>query len=275
MFKRPALSPLSSAPKTSLIISTYNWPEALRCCLLSVARQKVLPGEVIIADDGSTGDTCAMLEAIGKNFPVPLIHIWHQDEGFRKARILNKAAASSTGEYIIQIDGDVILNRYFVRDHLAAAEKGAFIRGTRAMLTPAKSTKVLLSGETGIHAFSNGVYNRLNAMRIPVLRFFGQRREMNSRSVRGSNMAFWKSDFILVNGYNNELQGWGHEDEELAARFINNGIIKKIVKLSAVQFHLHHFERPRDNEPSHTALLRNVRLNNIKTCPNGYNPHTL
>lgn len=275
MFKRPALSPLSSAPKTSLIISTYNWPEALHCCLLSVARQEVLPDEVIVADDGSTRDTGALIESLENGFPVPLKHIWHQDEGFRKARILNKAVGSSTGEYIIQIDGDVILNAYFIKDHLAAAEKGAFIRGTRAMLTPARTTEVLSSKETGIHAFSGGVYHRLNGIRLPILRFLGQRREMNSRSVRGSNMAFWKSDFILVNGYNNELQGWGHEDEELAARFINNEIIKKIIKLSAVQFHLYHLERPRDNEPSHAALLRNVCLNNIKTCPNGYNPHTL
>ena len=43
--------------KVSLVISTYNWKEALGLCLLSVTRQTVIPTEVIIADDGGMFDT--------------------------------------------------------------------------------------------------------------------------------------------------------------------------------------------------------------------------
>ncbi|WP_407429648.1 glycosyltransferase family 2 protein [Arcticibacter sp.] len=257
-------------PSSSLIISTYNWPEALELCLLSVAHQKMLPTEVIIADDGSGENTRKVIERFKKTLPVPVIHVWHNDRGFRKTEILNKAIKESSSVYIIQVDGDVILHPCFISDHLEIAEKNAFVRGTRARLTKQMTEETIRSGKTGFHALSKGVYHRLNAIRLPIFKTLGIRKEMRSRSVRGSNLAFWKSDFVLVNGYNNDLQGWGHEDEELAARFINNRIIKKIVKLSAVQYHLHHEESARDQESFHSTTLDNTVKNTLKFCANGY-----
>ncbi|MCF2447018.1 glycosyltransferase family 2 protein [Dyadobacter sp. CY345] len=255
---------------TSLVIATYNWAEALQCCLISVARQKILPAEVIIADDGSDYRTREIVQRFQADFQVPIIHVWHEDLGFRKTIILNKAVSQSNGEYLIQVDGDVILHPNFVQDHLAAASPDCFVRGSRARLTAAKSTELLNSFDTDIQFYSPGVYHRLNAVRLPFFRSLGQRKEMKSRSVRGSNLAFWKADFIKVNGYNNALNGWGHEDEELAARFINNNIVKKIVKLSAVQFHLHHSELSRLNESHHSQILQETLTKKFKICPNGY-----
>ena len=255
---------------TTLVIATYNWPEALRCCLLSVARQKKLPAEVVIADDGSDERTYNLIHQFQEKFPVPILHVWHEDLGFRKTKILNKAVLGSSGEYIIQVDGDVILHPSFIEDHIAAAETGSFVRGSRARLTAAKTMALLGKAETDIGFYSRGVYNRLNAVRLPVFRSFGQRKEMKSRNVRGSNLAFWKRDFVKINGYNNALNGWGHEDEELAARFINNNIAKKIVKLSAVQFHLHHQELSRVNESHHSQILQETLTTKSKICLNGY-----
>jgi glycosyltransferase involved in cell wall biosynthesis len=257
-------------PITSLIVATYNWPEALRCCLKSVARQKVLPNEVVIADDGSGLDTRMIIDQIRLDFPVPIIHVWHEDLGFRKAEILNKAVRACSGDYIVQVDGDVILHKHFISDHHQAAEPGMFIRGSRARLTSPRTNKVLHGSERTLHFLSRGLLNKLNAIRLPQLSFIAHKKKMCSRSVRGSNLAFWKKDFVLANGYNNDLQGWGHEDEELAARFINNSIIKKIVKLSAIQFHLHHVELKKDKEPIHTNVLKEVIVNKTKTCPNGF-----
>ena len=96
--------------KSSLIISTYNWPEALRLCLLSVLGQSVLPDEVIIADDGSTGQTADVVEAMRPLFPVKLIHVWQEDNGFQLSKIRNKAIAMSSCDYIIQVDGDLIFS---------------------------------------------------------------------------------------------------------------------------------------------------------------------
>lgn len=257
-------------PITSLIIATYNWPEALRCCLNSVSKQEVLPKEVVIADDGSGQETRTLIEQFRPGFPVPIIHVWHKDLGFRKAEILNKAVKACSGEYLIQIDGDTILHRNFISDHLLALEYRTFVRGSRAWLTPLKTGEVLKDPEKHLNFLSKGLLNRLNAIHLPRLSFLAHRKKMCSRSVRGSNLAYWKQDFVLVNGYNNDLQGWGHEDEELAARFINNGIIKKIVKLSAIQFHLYHPELKRDQEAAHTKTLNEVILKKIKICPNGF-----
>lgn len=254
----------------SLIISTYNWAAALRVCLQSVMKQKRLPDEVIVADDGSGDETRRVITEFQGLFPVPLLHVWHEDRGFRKTQILNTALKQSSSEYIVQIDGDVVLHPFFIHDHLELAEKGTFVRGTRARLTAGITSAVLSSKNIRLTALSQGVYNRLNAIRLPVWRELGSRKKRSSKSVRGSNLAFWKDDFIKVNGYNNDLQGWGHEDEELAARFINNNILKKIVKLAAVQFHLDHVEKSRENEAFHARVVEDTVTKNIKTCVNGY-----
>lgn len=256
--------------RASLIISTYNWPSALKVCLKSVLGQSCLPAEVIIADDGSSSETREIIDGFRGRFPVPLIHVWQEDRGFRKTIILNKAVRRSSFEYIIQIDGDVILEKHFIEDHVTCAEQKAFIRGSRAMLTPEKSEELLNSGNIKINFWSKGIIHRNNALRIPALRWLGIRKEKNSEKVRGSNISFWKADFIKVNGYNNQLAGWGHEDEELAARFINSGIIKKIVKLAAVQYHLYHANTTKDLKHLHVDEIKRVVQNKIKVCNDGY-----
>ncbi|SEN89807.1 N-terminal domain of galactosyltransferase [bacterium A37T11] len=255
----------------SLVISTYNWPEALDLCLKSVMEQHQLPDEVVIADDGSDDRTLAIIQKYQKNVPIPLKHIWHSDEGFRKSLILNKAVKEANCEYIVQIDGDVILDVNFIKDHVGIAEKSAFVRGTRAHLGREQLTTVFGNGQIKFNFYSKGVFNRFNAVRIPSLSWIMTKKSFSSKSVRGSNLAYWKDDFILVNGYNNDLQGWGHEDEELAARFINNGVIKKAVKFKAVQYHLFHNPESRKHEHFHKKWVEKTLSECIKKCVNGYN----
>jgi len=257
--------------KVSLIISTYNWPQALELCLLSARDQTLLPDEILIADDGSRQETLQLISSFKNNLTIPLIHVWHEDKGFRKAIALNNAVKKSSGDYIVQIDGDVILDAHFIQDHIASAEEQVFLRGTRALLSPDKTKKLIDEKKIELNVFSSGVLNRNNALRSSLLRKAGARKEMSGRSVRGSNLSYWKSDFIKVNGYNNDLTGWGHEDEELATRFINNNIVKKIIKLCAVQYHLHHPIASQNNEPLHRKAVDEVRAGKIKFCINGYN----
>ena len=87
----------------SLIIATYNWPEALNLVLLSIQKQTILPNEIIIADDGSSSKTQMLIADFQKIFSIPLIHVWHEDKGFRLAKIRNKAIKIANFSYIIQI----------------------------------------------------------------------------------------------------------------------------------------------------------------------------
>lgn len=253
----------------SLVISTYNWPEALGLCLESVFNQSLMPDEVLIADDGSDLRTYELLKNFESRFPVRLKHIWHQDEGFRKTVILNKAILQAERDYIIQIDGDVVLHRDFIYDHYSVAEENTFVRGTRAHIAKDFVREAIQSCKTDFQPLDKGIVNRFNAFRIPMLAPLFTKKTLCSKNVRGSNLAFWRSDFFSVNGYNNDLKGWGHEDEELAARMVNKGVWKKPLKMKAVQYHLYHKMASRSQENRHSNLLQHISLKKTFWCRNG------
>lgn len=257
-------------PSVSLIISTYNWPQALNLCLKSVLTQTIMPDEVIIADDGSGLATKHLIDSFRTKLGVPLIHVWHEDDGFRKSLILNKAVSAASNKYIIEVDGDVILDRNFVKDHLSVAEEKTFIRGTRAHLKKELLPSVFKEERIRFSSFDKGIKNRFNALRIPFLAWLFTKKKNTAKSVRGCNIAFWRDDFIAVNGYSNDMQGWGAEDIELAARLINIGVLKKGLKFKAVQYHITHKFSCRKQHSTQMQSLRQTLEGNIKRCANGY-----
>lgn len=256
---------------TSLIVSTYNWPEALELCLDSILRQSVLPSEIIIADDGSTEETQLIIKKFTSVSPVPVVHVWHQDKGFRLAIIRNKAIARSSKEYVIQIDGDLILHRHFIKDHLQIAKKECFIRGTRANLTQEDSAELFNKGKLAFSAIRRITLKQpINALHLPrLLSQFITRKELSGLKVKGCNMAFWKEDLIAVNGYNNTFEGWGHEDVELSVRLVNSGIHKKIIKFAAIVYHINHNTVPRDNEENNIKALEETNEKHLTYAESG------
>lgn len=256
--------------KFTLLIATYNWPQALDLVLKSVLAQSALPHEIIIADDGSSADTAALIAGYKNQIPVPLHHEWHEDKGFRKTIILNRAVKKATGDYIIQVDGDIILHRHFIKDHMNNAAPGYFIKGSRGRLTKEKSAQVLRSKNIYILPLAPGVKSTINATRLPVLSKLFYGKPAYSRNVKGCNFAVWKKDFIAVNGYNNDLQGWGHEDIELAARLVNNGTRHRQLKMTAVCFHIYHALQSRKEQESNYHIYVSTVEEKIITCKNGY-----
>jgi len=257
---------MKSFTKSSLIISTYNWPEALRLCLLSVKEQSVLPDEVIIADDGSTEETFEIIEAMRATFPVRLVHIWQKDEGFQLSKIRNKAIAISSFSYIIQIDGDLILHKHFIKDHLELSKPGAFVAGSRVLMSQLLSEKLLRLQKISIDLFEPGVSNICNRFNVSWLsRYLADRyKPQNIFALRGCNMAFWREDLVRVNGYNECFQGWGREDNEIAVRLLNAGIKKRAIKFGGIVFHIHHAEADRaDCLENEEHLIAALRLNSV------------
>ncbi len=262
----------------SLVISTFNWPAALKVCLKSVANQSILPNEVIIADDGSTQETIKLIEEIKKNFPVPIVHVWHADEGFQLAKIRNKAFAIAKNEYIIQVDGDLILHKHFIKDHLSLAKAKWFITGSRALLDD-KITNTILKDEdlSHINAFSGKGSNFFNGLRIGfVRRLLAKRYKTSGKNkyyVKGCNMSFWRKDLIKVNGYNEVFTGWGREDSELAIRLINSGLNKGFIKMGGICYHLYHNEISREQYEKNTAMMDAAIKNKIIFCDDGLNKY--
>jgi glycosyltransferase involved in cell wall biosynthesis len=257
--------------KTSLNISTYNWSQALKLCLLSVKAQKVLPDEVIIADDGSAAETRQLIAEFQKDFPVPIKHIWQADEGFQLAKIRNKGIAASSHDYIIQVDGDLILHPQFIADHIAFSKQNSFVSGSRVLLDKAYSEKLLIAGKAKVNLFNKGTSNKLNGLHLNFMRsYLGNSYKLNDVFyLRGCNMAFWRKDLIKVNGYNEAITGWGLEDNEIAARLVNNGLQKRTLKFGAIVYHLFHPEKQRSGLNLNEGLLKETIDAKKTVCSKG------
>ena len=255
----------------SLNISTYNWPEALRLCLLSVKAQKMLPDEVIIADDGSNEETRLLIESFQKNFPVPIKHIWQPDEGFQLAKIRNKGIAASVGDYIIQVDGDLILHPMFIADHVAFSKKAAFASGSRVLLSKDYSANLLELNRVDISLFNKGVKNKLNGLHLPAFtkHLFNSYKVNDIYYLRGCNMAFWRTDLIKVNGYNEEMTGWGREDNEIVVRMVNAGLTKRSLKFGGIVYHIYHPENTRSGLNINDNLLNRAIADKTTFCAKG------
>ncbi len=243
----------------TLIIATYNWKEALELVLLSLTKQSVIPYEVIIADDGSKSDTKDLIDSYQSKFEFPLIHIWHEDTGFRLAEIRNKAIKKAKGNYIIQIDGDIILHKDFIKDHIKNAKKGFFISGSRVLLGEKISKRIIKTKRISINYFSDDLTNKHYTLRLPLLAKFlsSPTNDIQKviRSIRGCNMSFWKSDLLRINGYNEAIKGWGREDSEISARLINAGLKKISLKFSGIQYHIFHPSQDKDSLSSNDSIL--------------------
>jgi glycosyltransferase involved in cell wall biosynthesis len=254
---------------TSLIIATYNWKEALELSLQSVLQQTVFPDEVIIADDGSREDTAALIQEYQKKIPVPLIHVWHEDHGFQLAQIRNKAVARSDKDYIIQIDGDIILHASFIEDHIKRAEENRYVKGSRVLLSEALSKQKLTEKNIHFGLFEKGLKNKLNAIHLPYLHFLFNAEIKDPFKIRGCNMAFWRKNFIQVNGYNEEISGWGREDSELVMRFINSGIYGKALKFGGIAYHIYHPENKKNNLHLNDEILESTIHQKLIRCNKG------
>ena len=258
--------------RTSLIITTYNRADALSLVLCSVESQTVLPKEVIIADDGSAKETQKMILDFQENSNLNIIHSWQEDKGFRVAKSRNKAIAKSNDDYIILIDGDMILHPKFIQDHVNNAESGYFIQGTRVLLTKNTTSKVLKAlKDINIQFlfFSQGIQNRKNAIHSNFLSKLFSKKKNYLRGIKTCNMSFFKKDCTNINGFNNAFEGWGKEDSEFIVRLLNSGINRKNLRFNAIQFHLWHNENTRASLKKNDMIFNNAIDNKTKWCDNG------
>lgn len=256
--------------RISLIITTYNWKEALELSLRSALQQKKLPLEIIIADDGSRPDTGELIRRIAASAPVPVLHSWQEDEGFRLAASRNKAIAKSSGDYIVLIDGDIILERHFILDHTRFARRGCFVQGTRVLLGEQLSQEILARRKPPVEPVCRwDVGNRKNCLRSDILACIFSYRDRGMYGVRTCNFAFWRSDALAVNGFNEAFVGWGREDSEFTARLLNCGLVRKNLKFSAIAYHLYHPLNDRANLTANDELLRRTVERRLRWCEQG------
>ena len=259
--------------RVSLIIATYNWPESLILALRSIEKQTIVPEEVIIADDGSTAETKEIIDKFQKDSDLNIIHSWQEDNGFRVAKSRNKAIAKSCADYIILIDGDIILHPKFVQDHVSNAKVGYFMQGSRVLLSQDITEQIIISNRISFSFFSKGMKGRKNSIHSNFLSKIFSTKKNYLRGIKTCNIALFRQDFINVNGFNNEFEGWGREDSEFVVRLFNTGINRKSLRFNAIQYHLWHKDIDRKHLDYNNQLLQNSIEHKLKTCKKGINKY--
>jgi glycosyltransferase involved in cell wall biosynthesis len=239
--------------------------------------QSVLPGQVIIGDDGSTNETKTLIDSVAKDFPVPIIHVWHEDKGYRLAAMRNKAFAKASGDYIIQSDGDIIFHQHFIKDHLQFAAKGYFVYGSRCLLNAEISKKIIADKlNPTVAEMLQNCTKKYNGKRFIAAAYVNTVFSSGIKQVKyvlGANMAFWKDDIIKVNGYNETFTGWGKEDNDIALRLYLSGITPKPLKFAGIAFHLYHPEVSKDNFGANQLIYEQAIKDKITFAPSGINKY--
>lgn len=246
----------------SIIVSTYNRPDALRKILLALFDQTDSNFELLIADDGSSESTRETIKDFRTSSslagPQRLIHAWHPDSGFRVSMARNMAVSQAKGEYLIFLDGDCIPRPEFIQRHRLLAEQGFMVSGSRVLLSE-NLTKRILANEERIPVYRKRLpywlLQRLsgNANKVLPLVYFPDNslrryRTVEWNRIKSCNLAIWTQDFIAVNGFDESFVGWGHEDADLVLRLARLGVRRKGGAFSTEVFHLWHKENTRTTE---------------------------
>lgn len=234
--------------RLSVIISTYNSPEWLKKVLWGYECQSFKDFECVIADDGSSKETFELIAEFRKNSNLDILHIWHEDRGFQKSEILNKAIEAATTEYLVFSDGDCIPRKDFVEIHMRCAKPGYFLSGGYFMLPIQTSHAISRDDIQNGDAFrvrwlkKNGLESTYKVLKLTskgalekILNFITP----TKATWNGHNSSGWKKDIVAVNGFNEEMQ-YGGQDRELGERLVNFGIKGKQIRYSAVCIHLDH-----------------------------------
>ena len=249
----------------SILLATYNWPQALKLCLESLATQTDKNFEIIIADDGSTESTKQVVESFKASCPSSITYLWQEDQGFRKTKILNQAINAAHGNYLIFLDGDCIVQPDFVARHRALAQQGHLVTGSRVLLNESLTKELLSWPHWSFQKFCSGLLSkRLSGginkyWPLKIKLGDGSWREYKKfvwRRIKGCNMACWKADAEAINGFDETMTGWGHEDADFVFRLQHHGIARKSGSWSTEVLHLFHKINDQSNAAENARRVR-------------------
>lgn len=234
--------------KIGVVITTYNSPAWLKNVLLGYENQTQKNFTVIIADDGSGQATRDVIDYFKDRKKIIIQHIWHEDNGFQKCQILNKAIAQTDCDYLIFTDGDCIPEPDFVLKHGKLAQAGHFLSGGYVKLTTPVSQAIneadIISGkifdlgwlkakgQPGSHKLWKLIKNSLTKKILNAI-------TPTKATWNGMNSSTWTADIKACNGFNEDMQ-YGGLDRELGERLYNYGLKGKQVRYSIACLHLDH-----------------------------------
>lgn len=270
-----------SQPEIALLMSTYQRPAHLRRALESIALQAGVDGrmELVVTDDGSTDETASIVAEFASRVPFRVGFTTHPHTVFRLSRCRNEGARASTAPYLLFLDGDCVLPRDHVRIHLERRRPRTVMAGDCCRLEQDVSERVTLetirSGEFTQWGPADEIKRLKKADRSS--RFYRLIRHPTKPKLIGNNVGIWRCDYERVNGYDENYQGWGCEDDDLRHRLRRAGVgIASILRWTHT-FHLWH-----PNEVSMPAEWKDganvgylLRKGRLTRCRNGLEKRSL
>lgn len=255
--------------RLSVVVSTYRKPRDLERVLWGYAVQTDRDFELLVADDGSGPETAAAIDRVRVDAGLEVRHVWHEDRGFRKSEIVNRAIAASGGDYLLFTDGDSIPRRDLVAAHRALAAPGRFLAGGYLKL-PAAVSEAITVDDVRSGRFAELAWLRargwrpgrraLRLVRSPRLAALLDRLTPTKPLFAGNNASVWRDALVAVNGFDMEM-GYGGLDRAVGYRLSNLGVRGRQVRHRAVCLHLHH-ERPyrkAEGVARNREILRSIR----------------
>jgi GT2 family glycosyltransferase len=252
--------------RTAFVVLTYNRPDAALAVLRALAPQCDARHVVVIADDGSRADNVQLLRDGLPRFACPVQHVWHPDVGFTAARARNLGAATAAAagaDYLVFMDGDCVPNPRFALRHAQLAQAGYFVNGSRVLLSPELTQKVL-AGQIDLSQCDTAAWIRLRMAGdvnklTHLLQWTGAPFRVQPRfrwkGIRSCNFGVAWRDYEAVNGFDETFAGWGHEDADLVLRLHHHGLRRKNGFLGTEVWHLWHQEHSRAEEGVNRARV--------------------
>lgn len=271
----PELS-VDKPTRMSVVLSTYNAPQWLEKVIWGYAQQSYGEFEIVIADDGSDEQTAELLPALREQTSLTIKHVWHEDEGFRKCTILNRAVEACEGDYLFFSDGDCIPRGDLLREHYLAAERGRFLSGGYFKLPMSISDRITKADIDSGRAFTASWLREAGWKpnhRILRLIAGGRFAELLNRITttrptwNGHNASGWAEDIRAANGFDERMR-YGGEDRELGERLENAGIRGKHVRFQTLCLHLDHargYVRDEDLQRNREIRDFTMRLRRTRT----------
>lgn len=231
----------------SVIVSTYERPRHLWLNLLGLSRQTVPPGEILVADDGSGEEVCAVIERFAAESNVRVLHVWQPHEENRVARSRNNAIRAAACGYLVFLDQDCIPGSDFLSVHASSRRRGVFKIGSRVFLDETEAAHLeeedILSGRFEQFLDETEMKKLRKAQRKN--RFYAFWRKYfwpikAKPKLTGCNFSIHKGDLLKINGFDENYVGWGQEDDDLGRRLYLAGMTSESVVNSAITFHLWH-----------------------------------
>ena len=257
----------------SVIFTTYNHPKWLEKTLWGFSVQSFRDFEIIIADDGSGDETRAVIESLQAQIDVPIRHLWQEDDGFQKCRIMNKAIVESRGEYLIFTDGDCIPHPDFVRNHVELSAENTLLSGGYFKLpldlSRAITKQDILAGDSTRPGWllRHGVAFTPKISKLfshPLVGAILDALTITRATWNGHSSSTWKKHVIATNGFDERMQ-YGGQDREFGERLVNMGIKSRQVRYRCSCVHLDHgrgYARP-ESIAKNRAIRKHTRDNRI------------